>query len=73
MNENEILYKRAEFFKGKNIAVHIVKKNGWFHNGLILDLEIDFLILKDEVDGETPIFFQEIIEIEKREEKRNDN
>ena len=68
-NKNE-LYKRAEFFKDKNVSVHITKKNSWFHNGIIIDLEYDFIILRDEKEGEIPIFFSEIIEISRREEKR---
>ena len=70
MNEmNEITRKKAEFFKDKNLAVHISKKNNWFHNGLIKEINQDFLILVDEIEGEMPIFFIEIIEIQKREDK----
>jgi len=70
MNEmNEMIRKKAEFFKDKNLAVHISKKNNWFHNGLIKEINNDFLILIDEIEGEMPIFFIEIIEIQKREDK----
>jgi len=70
MNEmNEMIRKKAEFFKDKNLAVHISKKNNWFHNGLIKEINQDFLILVDEIEGEMPIFFIEIIEIQKREDK----
>ncbi len=71
MNErNEIQRKKAFFFKDKNIAVHISKDNNWFHNGIIKEIEDEFLILIDEREGETPIFFGEIVDIKKREEKR---
>lgn len=66
---NETKRNKAQFFKDRNIAVHISKKNNWFHNGKILDIESDFLILIDEKEGEMPIFFDEIFEIEKREDK----
>jgi len=69
MEDDNILYEKAKFFKNNNIDVHISKKNNWFHNGKIIDIEHDFLILIDEKNGEMPIFFKEIFEIEKREIK----
>jgi len=71
METNE-LYRRAKFFKEKDYPVHITKKNSWFHNGTILDLEHDFVILNDEKEGEIPIFFSEIVEISRRENKREE-
>ena len=62
--------KKAEFYKNQNLIVHITKKNNWWHNGIIKKINDDFLILVDEKEGELPIFFLEIVEIEKREEKR---
>ena len=70
MNETNELYEKAKFFFTKDVAVHISKKNNWFHNGKIVNLEKEFLILIDEKTGEMPIFFNEIIEIEGREERR---
>jgi hypothetical protein len=69
-NEINPLYERAKFFKEKNLPVHITKKNSWFNNGFIIDLEYDFIILIDEKEGEIPIFFKEILEISKREVKK---
>ena len=66
------LYERAKFFKDKNVAVHVTKKNSWFHNGTILDLEHDFIILKDEKEGDLPIFFTEILEITPRQIKKEE-
>ena len=63
------LYQRAEFFKSKDLSVHITKKNSWYHNGKILDLKHDFIILLDEREGEIPIFFSEILEISRRQNK----
>jgi len=59
--------KKAEFFYSRGIEVHITKFNNWFHNGKILEVKEDFLILDDEKEDEMPIFFTEIFEIEKRE------
>lgn len=69
MNEqNDIIRKKLEFFKDKNIAIHISKKNGWFHNGKILEITGDFFIIDDEKTGAMPIYFIEIKEIEKKKE-----
>lgn len=62
--------KKVKFFFERKIPVHISKKCGTFHNGLILELAGDLIILEDEVYGSTPIHFFEILKIEKREEKR---
>jgi hypothetical protein len=47
------------------VAVHIKLKNGRFYNGLILEIaEEEFLIILDRINGETPVFFTEMIAIE---------
>jgi hypothetical protein len=72
MNEQEliILKKKTKYFFENKILVHIRKHNGYFHNGLILELEGDLFILDDEKSGAIPIYYLEILEIEKREEKK---
>ena len=70
MINETILMKRAEFFKDHKIAVHIPKKNNWFNNGLIKEIGEDYLILIDEKEGEVPIFFSEMFDVLKREEKQ---
>ncbi len=62
-----ILKKKVQYFYDNQIPVHIVKKNKWFHNGMILELEGDLLILDDEKKGAMPIYLIEIEEIEKKE------
>lgn len=70
MNDNDkIIKEKVEFFKDNKIAVHIVKKDGRFHNGLILEHSGDLIILDDEVLGSMPIYFLEVKYIEKRKEK----
>ena len=71
MNEQtQALLKKANYFLKENTSIHISKKNGWFHNGFIKEISADFLILVDEIEGDMPVFFLEIIDIEKREPKR---
>ena len=71
MNEQEeTIRKKILFYFKQNLAVHIKKKNNWFHNGKIKSIESDHCILIDEKEGEMPIFFLEIFEVEKREVKK---
>jgi len=71
METNELTKNKVRYFYDKKICVHITKKNGFFHNGMILEFAGDLIILDDEVNGATPIYFIEILEIEKRETKIN--
>lgn len=68
--EEKILRKKAEYFHNKRIPVHIKKKNGYFHNGLIMEFSHDLLILDDIKIGDMPIYLMEIVEIEKQEERK---
>jgi len=73
MNEHsELIRKKALFYKNQEIVVHISKTNKWFHNGIIVEIQEDLLILNDEVEGDMPIFFEEIVDIEKRKEEKED-
>lgn len=51
--------------------VHISLRNFKFYNGLIVDVNTDFLIIIDEKLGQLPIYFNEIYDIEPREEKND--
>ena len=70
MEINEITKKKVRYFFDNKIIVHIIKHNGFFHNGIILEIGGDLIILDDEKNGSMPIYFLEIKEIEKRENKR---
>ena len=72
MNEQEltILRKKTRYFFENKIPVHVKKKNTYFHNGMILELEGDLFVLDDERDGAMPIYYLEVLEIEKREKKK---
>jgi len=69
MELNEITKSKVKYFYENNICVHISRTNGFFHNGMILEYVEDYLILDDERNGATPIYFIEIKDIEKRREK----
>ena len=60
----------ATFYKDNIQAVHITKSGGHWHNGIIVEVKGDFLILEDERVGDIPIFFSEINLIDKREARR---
>lgn len=63
--EKELKYNKAIFFMDLKWKVHILLENGFVHNGIIENVEADFLLLEDERKGLIPIFFIEIIDIEK--------
>ena len=67
---NEVMEQKVRYFFDKKTKVHIKKKNGYIHNGLILEVEKNLLILDDKFSGSMPIYFVEIFEIEKMEEGR---
>ena len=71
MNEQEeTIRKKILFYSQQNLAVHIKKHNNWFHNGVIKIIRDDHCILIDEKEGEMPIFFSEIFEVQKKEERK---
>jgi hypothetical protein len=69
MELNELTKAKVKYFFDNKIIVHISKNNGFFHNGIILESVEDYLIIDDERNGATPIYFLEIKDIEKRLEK----
>lgn len=70
---NELMKKKVEFFYKRQVAVHIKKKNGYIHNGNILEFAGDLIILDDERSEAMPIYFEEIEEIEQRREKNGNS
>ena len=57
--ENE--KEKAIIFSERKTTVHIKKLNGFFHNGLILEVGEDFFVLKDRFDGrEVFVLFKEL-------------
>lgn len=80
IRDDKQLREKANFYKSKNSSVHIILKSQYqighfrvaptFRNGLILNIKEEYIELKEEKLGEIIIFFSEILNIEKREEKR---
>ena len=60
---------KVKYFFDNNIPVHITRTNGFFHNGLILEYVEDYIIIDDKRHGAIPIYFLEIKEVEKMEER----
>lgn len=59
--DNEHEHERSIFFSERKITVHISRIDGFWCNGLILEVGSDFFIIKDRFDGkEHFIFFQEL-------------
>ncbi len=69
MEINELMKQKVKYFFDDKIKVHIKKKNGYIHNGLILEIQGDLIILDDKKNGAMPIYFLEIFEIEKMEKR----
>jgi len=65
-------YEKAKFYFDKNQAVHITLTNGNWLNGIILNINKDFLdrlVLVEEKFGEMLVLFDEIKSILPREER----
>jgi len=59
-----MIKQKCDFFFENNKTIHILKNDGQFYNGLILEICDDFIILIDRKVGEVPIFLSEINKIE---------
>lgn len=67
---NQILKKQLEFYKSRDVSVHVEKKDGRFYNGKVLEVAGDMVILDDRKLGAVPIYFIQINVLEKfREEE----
>jgi len=70
MNEGvEINKKRAEFFFEHKTSIHIDTINKRWYNGLILEIHSDFILVLDRVVGEVPVYFEEIVILDKNKEQ----
>lgn len=64
-DEKEMIKERAKVFLNKQIEVHIDTSSGRFYNGLIQEVNADFLMLFDrEFQNLMPLFFVEIRTLE---------
>ena len=72
-NDNDtiiILQKRIQAYADLKIRVHITLKSGLWKRGFIKNVGAEFFILEESLQGEMPIFFQEIEKIDKYFDKR---
>jgi hypothetical protein len=76
LQDEEIIRDKLHFFSDRDIAVHIVLKtilgdgkNKW-HNGKTIKYFDNYVEFDDEKQGLVPIYFSQILDILKREEKK---
>lgn len=65
---NSEIFERAKLFFDRKLEVHVsAKRNGFrfFYNGMIKEINPKFIILEEKRDGEVPIQFSEVYDIEK--------
>lgn len=69
---NNELTKRANFYFENKTTVHIETNQRRFHNGLIIEISQDHILLLDKFAGEIILFFSEIIILEKYKPKEEE-
>lgn len=62
--DQDMIHQKVEFFFKHKIKIHIMKEDGQFYNGLILEHFNKHLVLHDRVVGQVFIFYSEIKKIE---------
>jgi hypothetical protein len=70
---DDLMIKKIEAFKEKQIPIHLGKKDGEWLNGFIDEISTEFLILDEFKKGKIPIFFVEILFIETFTKKEGEN
>ncbi len=71
-NRIEFYKEQAEIYFKKQIPVHILKKDGIFYNGKIIEIESNSFFIDDFEEGRLLIFFHELKNnIVEFREKRN--
>ena len=72
MIDYKLINDRAKIYSKKKIPVHITKKDGEWLNGIIEEVNSDFLMINEFKKELMPVLFIEIINIETyRDGKRN--
>jgi hypothetical protein len=70
VNEEEILIrKKIDAFYLLAKPVHVVLNSGVWKNGVVTDVSETFFLLNERLEGEMPIFFQEVGKVEIFKEK----
>lgn len=61
----KILQQKAHYFFDRKIPIHITLKTSIWKNGNIIEpISADFFLLDEFKDGQMPIFFLEVSDIE---------
>ena len=70
--DKDLLREKVNYFYKNNLPVHVIKKNKEWLNGEIIEVSADFFILKENKEGEVPVFYLEVFDIEKFKEEKNE-
>ena len=65
--------EKLEFYKESDLAVHLNLIKGRWMNGTIKTIREDSFVLDEERFGVTLIFFKEVINLNPRKKKEDDN
>lgn len=68
----EAIKQKANYFYKNSIPIHAKYKRGHWKRGYILSFSSDFFMLNEFHDGEMPIFFLELLDIEKYNEVKDE-
>ncbi len=68
-NNTEILQKKATLFLNERTFVCLLFNNDRFRHGYIKEIKSDFFIFVDRFEGELPVFFIELRDIEPSRQK----
>ena len=66
--EASVLVKLLEDFKIKNVFCQITRKNGYFFNGYVKEIDKEFIVFDDRKIGITAIALDNINEVRKNRE-----
>lgn len=75
-NEVILLKKKVDAYYILGDIVHVSYKSGNWQRGKVIEVNSEFFIIDEILDGKMPIFFEEIKSIEKYKQKKegdNDN
>ena len=71
MEDLKELKKKVDVYYSNKVYTFIKKENGTFLNGYINKIEQDFFVIFDDVLGEYPIMFSEIVKIDVSMKNKN--
>ena len=69
--EQELIFNKTKVLFENRFPIHVKLKNGgWLNGEIVKEFNSDFFMLKERKLGLMPVFFLEIKEIDKLEEKK---